>query len=278
MTSAATLGLDVQQGRRPPAGRVRRARRPSARRAGGCPTGRGAARCVVRARRRRRPRPGRPATGRARRSPAQAARRAGGRRAARSARRTDQGSVTWRSSSAGQQAGGHQVGRRSGAAAPAAVGAGLVEVVEDRPGRRGPAPRAGAAPRRSAGPPGAAAESPTTSTGRGGEPQTSASVRAARAHRPPPRRRRRARAGSVPCTSACSTASSSASSPSSARSTDALTTTRAASCEESCGAGVGQVGACLEQRGQLLVRPAAELVGEGARGGRGIRRILRGLD
>ena len=49
-------------------------------------------------------------------------------------------------------------------------------------------------------------------------------------------------AGSVPCTSAWSTVSSRASSVSSARSTDVFTTTRAASCEESCGAGAPRSG------------------------------------
>ena len=237
---------------------------------GGCPSGRGAARCVVPARRRRRPRPGPPATARARRWPAREARRRGRPAAASSveAHRPGQPHVPFvhraragrappgrRSARRRRSSGRRPRSRRGGRGSPA-------------PGRRGA--RAGRRPRRPVGRPAAAA--PRGRRGPAGRvsPRPGPGCRS--------RRRatldglwagRRAAAGSVSWTIACSTVSSRASSPSSARSTDAFTTTRAASCEESCGAGAAEVRARLEQRGQLLVGPAAQLVGERAWGGRG---------
>ena len=168
-----------------------------------------------------------------------------------------------------QQPEGHQVSSGPGRPAPATVGTGVGEVVEDRPRRSVELLEQGRAPRRPGGPAAAGAGLATTRTGRSGEPHTSASVRSRSSARSTASGEAASSVGSLSWTIAWSTASSSASSPSSARSTEAFTTIRAASCEESCGAGRREVRPRLEQRRQLLVRPAAELVGEGAWGGRG---------
>ena len=262
--------LDVEQG----GGRAELAYAEPAglqrRRADGCPSGPGAARCVVPARTRRRRRPGRPcdwprsevasAGGSSMRRPAcgveHPAYRPGQAHVAlvdvRPADRSDD-----------------QVRGRPGTPAPAAVGTGVGEVVEDRPrGTVDLAEQGHDLVVRRARPAAAASRVPRGRGGRG-SPTPVPACAAARRALSTTSAEAASRVGSLSCTIACSTASSSASSPSSARSTEALTTTRAASCDESCGAGRREIRPRVEQRRQLLVRPAAQLVGEGAWGGRG---------
>ena len=156
-------------------------------------------------------------------------------------RRTLHGRVTWRSSMRASR----PVATRSavGPAAPFHRPSAPVSSRWSRMARaRGSSPSSSSGTVSTAGPPGTRSTSRTTMTGRGGDPQTRPSV---------PSRSSAPRtevsvagiaSGSVSWTSACSTARSRASSPSRARSTDALTTTRAASWDESCGAGVARSG------------------------------------
>ena len=213
---------------------------------------------------------------RARRWPAPVARRAAGRRTTRSPRRTDHGIVTCRSSmrSSRPEATRSAVGPAPPLHRP--FGTGLVEVVEDGPRRSGQLVEQAWPPRRPAGPRGRRNRSPTTSTGRRGEPQTRASDSSRSIARSTAAGVAGRSAGSVPCTSACSTVSSRASSASRARSTEVFTTTRAASCEESCGAGAARSGRASSSADSCSSGQLAELVGEGARGGRGHPAILRG--
>ena len=144
------------------------------RREGGCPIGRGAARCVVPARTRHRPRPGRPAPDPARRWPAPAARRCAGRRQPAVPAAPTTGNVTWRSSSRASR----PAATRSavGPAPPLHRPSAPVSCRWSRIARAG---GASASRRRGTssvgGPGGRRSRSPTTSTGRVGEPHTSAS-------------------------------------------------------------------------------------------------------
>ncbi len=141
-----------------------------------------------------------------------------------------------------QQPEGHEVGGGPGRPAPAAVGTGVGQVVEDRPRRTVQLLEQGAdlVGRRARRQP----EQVSRRRGRAGRGNPTPAPACALAPGPGPPRpgKPRAASGSLSWTIAWSTASSRASNPSSARSTEAFTTIRAASCEESCGAGVARSG------------------------------------
>ena len=159
----------------------------------------------------------------------------------RRARRTDQGKVTWRSS---RRASRPWATRDAVAPGPPFQRPSTPERSSFASTARSWSPRPARSRSTSSvgGPGGTRSSSPTTTTGRSGSPHTSASVRRRSSAACTDAGAAGSPIGGSPWTSECRTSSSRVSSWSRARRTDARTTTRAASCPESWGAGAARSG------------------------------------